>query len=332
MPTSRRTATNENIQTFGAAGQGRDFTSLSTWESATDINLVSAAQSEVLECFDDQASFDQTVSLEGATTNSSFFRIIRAASGEGHDGTSNNGFTISSTAETANMSIGESFSQLQDIILSKTADSALTRFIISLGGIDSKVIGCIAFDGVNNGSGNVRAYRAVSNNNLLVLCLADNNEETGFFANAGSGETIRFYNCTAVNNGDSGFGAVGSGTQVAINCLSDNNTADFSSGLDSPSDFNASGDGTATVGASSRINQTFTFVNAGGNDFHLDDADAGADNFGTDLSGDSVFDFDDDIDVDLFDTWDIGFDENSPPSGDLSINVNDCTPIKESLT
>ena len=65
-------------------------------------------------------------------------------------------------------------------------------------------------------------------------------------------------------------------------------------------------------GTSPRINQTFTFVNAAGDDFHLDAADVGADNFGTDLSADANFAFDDDIDGDLFDTWDIGMDENEP--------------------
>ena len=67
MASSRLTATNENISTYGAGGFGRDYTSLGTWESATDIDLVTAAQSEVLECYDDAASFDDRLTFAGAT-------------------------------------------------------------------------------------------------------------------------------------------------------------------------------------------------------------------------------------------------------------------------
>jgi hypothetical protein len=72
---------------------------------------------------------------------------------------------------------------------------------------------------------------------------------------------------------------------------------------------NASSDGTAT-GTGSRINQTFTFVASGSDDYHLAGSDAGALDFGADLSADGVFAFDDDIDFDTRSgTWDIGFDE-----------------------
>ncbi len=54
---------------------------------------------------------------------------------------------------------------------------------------------------------------------------------------------------------------------------------------------------------------------SGSDDYHLAAGDAGAKDYGTDLSGDSFFPFDDDIDGDLFDTWDIGFDENSVAAG-----------------
>ena len=83
MASARRTATNENISTYDSAG-GKDYTSLSAWESATDVNLVSAAQSEVLECY--KGAHNDYVIVTGATANSSYFRIIRPAAGEGHSG------------------------------------------------------------------------------------------------------------------------------------------------------------------------------------------------------------------------------------------------------
>ncbi len=77
---------------------------------------------------------------------------------------------------------------------------------------------------------------------------------------------------------------------------------------------NASEDATADDGGGSnhRINQTFTFVNEGADDFHLAAGDAGAKDFGVDLSADSAFAVTDDIDGDSRpqgSAYDIGADE-----------------------
>ena len=98
MASSRRNATNENISSFGSAG--RDYTSLATWESDTDNNLVGLAQSEVLEGYADAASFNGTIVIAGAITNSSYFRIFRAAPNAKHKGHVNSGcFKILNTAD-----------------------------------------------------------------------------------------------------------------------------------------------------------------------------------------------------------------------------------------
>lgn len=329
---SRRTGTNENISTYGAAGQGRDYTSLATWEAATDVNLVAITTSYVLECYDDAVSFnDSTNYINGAITNSSYFRIIRPASGQGHDGTPNNGVNFAYTGDYPVAFIDESYFQIQDIIGKITYNSATSRavFHTGTGGSNMAVIGCIAYDSVNSGSGLAvgfaAQYTALAATPKFIDCLAHNNEYAGF-ANFATNHDVYFYNCTATNNGR-GFVSYNAtvGTTYCINCLASGNTS---------GDFQRTGTGTFTItySASSdgtsddfgtttgdRVNQTFSFVNSDGDDFHLLSTDAGALNYGTDLSASGVYAFDDDINNGTMGagkagqtrsgTWDIGFDE-----------------------
>jgi len=303
MATSRRTATNENVSTFGGAGQGRDYTDLTVWEAATDIDLVGAAQSEVLECYDDQASYDQRVNVGGATTNASYFRIIRPAgtigtgSWEGHDGTPNNGVYFNNTvADETFYYNGEAYSSVQDIIVSHTIAGSSTHIAVRLDGAANMLaVGMILVD-VTSGSGEARGLR-LADECIAVNCLAIRVDEAGFMGDS-SGLTDWFYNCTAIDNGVYGFDDTG-GSNIVLckNCLGDNNAPeDFDSvGTFTGSLNNASGDATAQ-GTNNRINQTFTFVNAGNDDYHLTNTDAGARTYGVDLSADSIFAFDDDID------------------------------------
>lgn len=73
-----------NISTIGTAS--RDYSTIQLWEDATDTDLVTAGDIEVGECYND-GDFKASNIISGATTDSSNYRILRAASGEGHDGT-----------------------------------------------------------------------------------------------------------------------------------------------------------------------------------------------------------------------------------------------------
>ncbi len=311
MASARITASNENVQTYGNGT--RDFTDFNTWEAATDIDLVGAAQSEVLECFDDAASFDDNIDAAGATTNASFFRIIRPASGQGHDGTPNNGFFIDSTIADHTFRITEDFFSLQDIIIRHIFSSS-DEFNVTMRGDNSTCIGVICFDSVNNGAGGASHFNVFDGVDVVFVdCIGINPDQHNFRLNPGGGITTYVYNCNAIDAASNGVRAE-SGTIVAKNVLSTGNGTDFvtAGGVFTGSVTNASGDATAP-GSTPRINQTFTFVNAASDDYHLAAGDAGAKDFGTDLSADAVFAFDDDIDGDLFGTWDIGFDEPTVP-------------------
>jgi len=319
MASSRITGNNEQISTYGDGT--RDFTSLSTWEVAKQADLVTAAKSEVLECFDDATSFDDSITFSGSTTDASFFLIVRAAAGEGHDGTPNNGVFFSTTTNVNVFLTLDEFCSVQDVIVKLVLNDDDNRACYRAGstGGDTKFIGVIAFDSRNDHSNGVmRGCVLNSDKSIIVNCLFTNIIGKGMQFIPGSGKTAYAYNCTSTDNSETGFDNF-TGTGIAKNCLSNGNTGeDFDTGgVWTGSSHVASGDDTAdNVDATNgRINQTFTFVNAAGDDFHLASTDAGARNFGLALDSDSFFAFDDDIDATTRpgeSTWDIGFDEFLP--------------------
>lgn len=106
----------------------------------------------------------------------------------------------------------------------------------------------------------------------------------------------------------------------AQNVLFYNNTTDATGTFLAGTDYNAADSGaigyTVTGGGNThdRVSQTFTFVNAGANDYHLQSGDAGAKNFG--VTDPSAGLFSDDIDlVSRSGSWDIGADEETGAGG-----------------
>ena len=73
-----------NISTIGSAG--RDYATIGAWVTATALDLVTAGDIEVGECYDDSV-FDENVVVDGATTDANNYRVLRAADGHGHNGT-----------------------------------------------------------------------------------------------------------------------------------------------------------------------------------------------------------------------------------------------------
>lgn len=312
MASARRVGTNESISTYGGAGMGRDYTLLSTWEAATDTDLVTGEVSPVLHCYDDEV-FDDNIVLSGATTSNIYFRIIRPAPGNFHDGTKNKGVRFSNTSQPIAFILGESNSQIQDLVITSNLDGAGASVAGGawLGGSGSlgAFVGCIIHSCENTGAGGdfcIFANSTPSTSGFVIDCLiADAVNNDGIFINDG-GFTLIVYNTTFVGNARYGL-AQNSGTILAKNCLSSGNvTADFQGSFSGSSVNNASSDATAP-GTSSRTMQTFTFIDAGSDDYHLAPSDTGALGFGVDLSSDGNYAFNDDIDRETIITWSIGF-------------------------
>jgi hypothetical protein len=126
--------------------------------------------------------------------------------------------------------------------------------------------------------------------------------------------TSYFYNNTHID-GALAIARV-SGTVYAKNCLFKGFLNDPTSGLVAANcDYNATDDSSLgyTASAHDRVSQTFTFVDAANDDFHLSASDGGALGFGTNLYNDANLQFQTDIDNQdrggSGAQWDIGADE-----------------------
>lgn len=307
MASARRTGTNESVSTYGA---GQTYTVLATWESDTDNDNVTGTVSPVLECL--AAIYDDVVNLTGAINNGTYFRIIRPKTGDFPTGVRDTGPCFHTTADSNGINFGESNSQIQDLGVRVTCNSATGRsaWADSAGCVSNIAVGCIFANSQNAGAGN--NFGIINNQPSatcgFIDCLAENNEADQF--SFGSGGTILTYcyNCTAINLNATfrGFQALAAGI-ILKNCLGVAGSGAAFNGSITMTNC-ASSDATAT-GTGARINQTFTFVNSGANDYHLASNDAGAKGFGTDLSADATFAFNDDIDRNVITSpWSIGFD------------------------
>lgn len=334
MATSRISGTNESkwvvsvyvagVNTFG--GVTRDYTSLSTWESDTDNDNVTATASPVLECYADSASYNQSVNMTGATNNSTYFRILRNAANQAFV------LNVSSTGASGIVGITELNSGVESnttgsFTVTGAGNSAGVRPGISINSNGNFVIGLIIHDITNAGAGT--ADGITFGNGAATVCRTINNV---VYACKSVGITLRqsgsyAYNDTVVGCA-TGY-SPSTGNPVLKNCIGDNNTTDFSGTFSGSSRNNASKDTTATAGSGNRISQTFTYVGAGA-PYQLASTDAGAKGFGIDLSADATFPFDDDIAGSTRTSWDIG--AWLAQSGSSSISVFDAITLTESVT
>lgn len=306
-----------HTKTYGDVTRDYQVGEMSVWESDTDIDLSIANSGEVLDCYDDAASFNESgIVIAGATnTNATRFRLIRAPVGQCHDGTPNNGFTISTTTNAIIIDIQETYAQIWDLIIIGAFNSASNYAACRMAnpGNTGKYVGIIA-KATNAGTGEGRGIliNAVIINSMAINCLAYECKTYGFNILAASGITNRALNCTAINCGmgfSIGQGAT-AGTVVLTNCIGqDNASGDFiSDGLVTENvTYCLSKDATADDwgGAGNLINKDLGFANEAGDDWHLASTDTDAINAGIDLSAT----FDDDIDFTVRASWDIGFDE-----------------------
>ena len=345
---SRFVGYSEEVKTYGvsdvsgcAGDAGCDYTTgeLSNWETDYTIDLETATKTGVLEVYD-EADYDDSVDLAGATTSPKYFRIIRPATGQGHNGTPSVGVTFTGVVAGGNRTLGiaEDYSQIQDIIVDANYNTAAVNGAFWIYYCDyAAIVGCISNACENAGATAGYGFLVYSSSGgnaigYVVNCLviaADNQRGFSNYANGGSSTAVGyFYNNTAVDTagGFCGFQCyqtAATSTVTWTNNLSDGfaaNTNFWSNGTETAT-YCASSDTSADDwgGAGNRISKTFTYV--GAPDYHLAAADAGADNFGTSLAADGNYAFTDDIDREAFDTWDIGFDENDIAAGGPNMGV-----------
>ena len=295
-------------------GPGRDYTSLSAWESDRQGDLVAAGDGETALCFD----FEDTIQLNIAGWTSDASNFITIIADGDHGGVWNTSVYRLKTSVLSffgNNSGGFVYMQVIGIQVETTAAASscirldandpTERFILF-----SKVI-----TRSTNGSptGSPGFYSQVGTSVIWENCLAFDT-----FHGFGNGDTdansqIRWLNCGAHNNLGKGFD-VQSNTphKLAINCWAQSSVGpNFDNhGFNAPGTRNnASEDGTAPGGAPKT--GAIVFVDEPNDDFHIDPSDLVARISGLDLSQFPDHSFDDDIDGDsrVGLVWDIGPDQ-----------------------
>jgi len=303
----RRSGSNENVSTYGLGGLGRDYTSLATWESATDNNLVANEVSEVLFVCYDAASYADEVIISGATTDADYFRIIRGSYREGSTGIPSEMVTFTKGTIGAVISIVENFFVVTDIFANNTATSgAGAAYGINVTtSTDCIIAGCAA-KAVRAGNGYGYYLPSGSTRVAVIDCLAFDCT-VSCLTEAGCTEYY-VYNCTFVDSGN-GVTTNATGTRCRLkNTLVYNCTTAFAGDSYHGDSTNNATDASTVKGASSYANQTFTFIDEVNDDFHLGETDVGARSLGAPLDADDKFAFNDDVDWEEIQVWSIGFD------------------------
>ncbi len=241
-------------------GGNPDYSSLATWEAATDNSLSTI---EYLDCYDSQVHDDGVAVLGATGLSATVYRCIRSSvsCATPYVGTKTSGARfVNSTAGVFDsyysMALNEGHARLVNLSVKFTLNSSAGVAAIGLQVDGNKAINCIAYDCLNSGSGGCAGFEYWEDT-LCYNCIADNNESSGFITyDAGIPAAIC---CTAVNNGTYGFNYTSdsTGTTTLVNCYSNNNgTADYDSGWDAGG-YCMAGDTTAdNVDGSAYVNST----------------------------------------------------------------------------
>jgi hypothetical protein len=323
------------------------YTSLAAWEAdygGIDFgahaqgDLVAADKIAVARIEGTWTQADTTpLNLGGWTTDAEHYIRIYTAPEARHHGTPGSGYRLQTTGSGPIYSTVPFF-RIEGLEIHGLS-SGSPVYARPGAGVDGDIRvshNLIHGNGVDSGSGVfIYDYDGVSRvwNNVIYDVSG-----LGYLAGIQTSRGVAYvYNNTIVDL-VAGFAIRSGGAVVAKNNLTEAPGDDFYGVFYPGSDFNASSDDTAP-GLHSRRSQTFTLVNRSGDDFHLAATDAGARNYGTDLSSDAHIPIADDVDGDpRVGGWDIGADEitsgtdtvapirsNGAPSGTLPSYTTEVT-------
>lgn len=320
----------------------RCFISLSNWNANTTANtninaavrasvlmasknLVTGGHIMMVPCYADGA--DASVTVDGWTTGASNYVKIytpvttsEVGISQRHNGRWGNGYRT-----TGYFILSDEYVRIDGMSVYQSASARVVFVSGSTGAGEVHISNCFAWY-TNNDATGYDVYDIWSVGALTVKiwnCIGINDStatgsEAFYFNDADV--TTYCYNCTAIANAGEGFYSW-QGTVVLKNCLgySTSGAAFAMTGTDTIT-YSASDDATADDrgGAGNRISQTFSFVDAANDNYHLLSTDAGAVDYGTNLSADANLAFVYDLDGDprpLGATWDIGADEAQARGG-----------------
>ncbi len=229
-----------------------------------------------LDCYD--GPHVDRVALSGATADGLHYRCIRSASDctTPFAGRRETGAYFEWNQDNHLLKLNESCARLENVGAKLTFTSGNSKHVFRVLGDYCYVIGCIAYDSTNDGTGTVNGFYLRGNNTLATNCIAHDIEGNGFSL-YGLGYSTHYYayNCMAIDNGGEGFKPNNTtGKSYVYNCVGKNNaTGDFSTIFaEDYCEYNMSSDGTAP-GPNNKTDKDFTDMwvseTSGSEDYHL---------------------------------------------------------------
>jgi hypothetical protein len=333
-------------------GSGYDYDSLYDWEAAQQGDLTGVRNEiSVAKCRCTAGTADTTqVYLSGWTCSSTQYPKIWTDPSESyrHNGTWQTGNKYrfeTSNADDYGITVYNNYFRLIGLQIRNTSGSPTNYYNVGMNG-DGHGDYCLVESCILRGTGtNSTSYCGGVINWGAVGVKVINCIAYDFLSSGGIGygfgtlsaSDMYAYNCTAQNCNNGYIKDWGAGVWYLTNCIAAacTNGFDVSGGSGSVTSYCASDMSDGLSGTGDRNSQTFSFVDAGADNFHLASNDTGALGYGLNLYNDANFAFQTDIDGQdrggSGATWDIGADEYI---SDLiaSISVNDVIGVLEDKT
>lgn len=287
------------------------YNSLSAWEVAQQRNLVALNEIEVAQIGGSWTSADTAVvTIDGWTTDATHYIRIFTAPEARHGGKwDENKYRMRATGGAFVRSIYniEDYTRIEGLQIDAASIDV---------GILSYNFAYVGYNIVK--SGNHGVYGSVVSYNNIVYDSASR----CFWISSGS-SSARYYNNTAYNCGVAGFD-VNSGAATVKNNIAYNSADNYAGSFNAASRNNLSGPSqTDAPGSNARNGATVTFADAANGDFRLAFSDAGALNYGADLSADADYAFNMDTQGHLrTGMWDIGAHEYGATGGNIPASLD----------
>jgi len=138
----------EVVHTIGTGG-GRDYSSISAWESDQDRDLVAADEIAVAECYNDGLMTD-TITLYNWTTDAAHYIKIYAPQSERHNGTKDTGFTLTVSSAQNIIRIKQKHVRIEGIAFKAYNDGTTMKciYIESQSSADIRISHCLFYSEV----------------------------------------------------------------------------------------------------------------------------------------------------------------------------------------